>query len=59
MVAAHARTMLPAKLRVDGVDRTLRCEGRVDDRTIRLSAALPFLRLDGGVDVVLGEEGQK
>jgi len=55
LVTARAAEMLPAKLRVDGVDRTLRCEGRVDDGTIRLSAELPFLRLDGGVDVVLGE----
>jgi hypothetical protein len=58
MVTARAADMLPAKLRVDGVDRTLRCEGRVDDNTIRLSATLPFLRLDGGVDVVLGEQGE-
>ena len=49
---------MPAKLRVDGVDRTLRCEGRVDDGTVRLTATLPFLRLDGGVDVVLGEHGE-
>jgi hypothetical protein len=56
-LVARAAEMMPAKLRVDGVDRTLRCEGRVDDGTIKLSATLPFLRLDGGVDVVLGEEG--
>jgi hypothetical protein len=40
------------------MDRALRCEGRVDDGTVRLTAALPFLRLDGGVDVELGEDGQ-
>ena len=49
---------MPAKLRVAGVDRTLRCEGRVDDGTVRLTATLPFLRIDGGVDVVLGEHGE-
>ena len=59
LVTARAAEMLPAKLRVDGVDRTLRCEGRVDDGTIKLSATLPFLRLDGGVDVVLGEQGEE
>ena len=40
------------------MDRTLRCEGRLDDGTVRLTATLPFLRLDGGVDVVLGEDGE-
>ena len=49
---------MPAKLRVAGVDRTLRCEGRVDEGTVRLTATLPFLRIDGGVDVVLGENGE-
>ena len=49
---------MPAKLRVAGVDRTLRCEGRVDEGTVRLTAMLPFLRIDGGVDVVLGENGE-
>ena len=59
LVASHVAAVLPAKLRVDGVDHALRCEGRVDDGTIKLSAALPFLRLDGGVDVVLGEQGEE
>ena len=59
LVTARAGDMLPAKLRLDGVDHTLRCEGRVDDGTIKLSATLPFLRLDGGVDVVLGEQGEE
>jgi hypothetical protein len=53
-----ADQVMPAKLRVAGVDRTLRCEGRVDDGTVRLTATLPFLRIDGGVDVVLGEHGE-
>ena len=48
---------MPAKLRVDGVDKPLRCEAHVDDEMVRLTATLPFLRLDGGVDVVLGEQG--
>src|SRR5678809_1739344 len=50
--------VMPAKLRVAGVDRALRCEGRLDDGTVRLTASLPFLRIDGGVDVVLGEHGE-
>ena len=50
--------MMPAKLRVAGVDKTLRCEGRVDDHTVRLTATLPFLRMDGGVEIVLGENGE-
>jgi hypothetical protein len=50
--------VMPAKLRVAGVDRTFRCEGRVDEGTVRLTAMLPFLRIDGGVDVVLGENGE-
>jgi hypothetical protein len=58
LITTRAADMVPAKLRVDGVDRLLRCEGRVDDGTIRLTATLPFLRLDGGVDVVLGEQGE-
>jgi len=49
---------MPAKLRVAGVERALRCEGRREDGTVRLTAALPFLRMDGGVDVVLGEHGE-
>jgi hypothetical protein len=49
---------MPAKLRVAGVERTLRCEARVDEGTVRLTATLPFLRIDGGVDVMLGEHGE-
>jgi len=58
LIDARANQDMPAKLRVDGVDRPLRCEGRVDERTVRLTATLPFLRIDGGVDVVLGENGE-
>ena len=58
LVEARARDMRPAKLRVEGMDRVLRCEGRIDEGTVRLTAALPFLRLDGGVDVVLGDDGE-
>lgn len=57
LVDEQARTVQPAKLRVEGMDRPLRCEGRVEEGTVRLTAALPFLRLDGGVDVTLGEAG--
>jgi hypothetical protein len=58
LVEARVHHMMPAKLRVEGVDRALRCEGMVDERTVRLTATLPFLRIDGGVDVVLGEHGE-
>ena len=58
LIESRAHQVMPAKLRVAGVDRTLRCEGRVDDGTVRLTATLPFLRIDGGVDVVLGEHGE-
>ncbi len=58
LIEQQARAMQPAKLRVDGLERPLRCEGRIDDGTARLTASLPFLRLDGGVDVVLGEGGE-
>jgi len=57
-IESRAHQMMPAKLRVAGVDRTLRCEGHVEDGTVRLTATLPFLRIDGGVDVVLGEHGE-
>jgi PilZ domain-containing protein len=57
-IESRVHQMMPAKLRVAGVDRTLRCEGRVEDGTVRLTATLPFLRIDGGVDVVLGEHGE-
>jgi len=58
LIAARAHQMVPAKLRVAGVDKTLRCEGRVDDHTVRLTATLPFLRMHGGVEIVLGEHGE-
>src|SRR3954471_4111017 len=58
LIDARLHEVMPAKLRVDGIDRTLRCEGRLDDGTVRLTATLPFLRIDGGVDVVLGENGE-
>jgi hypothetical protein len=58
LIESRLHHVMPAKLRVAGVDRTLRCEGRVDDGTVRLTATLPFLRIDGGVDVVLGEHGE-
>jgi PilZ domain-containing protein len=58
LIASRVHQVMPAKLRVDGVDRLLRCEGRVDEGTVRLTAELPFLRIDGGVDVVLGEHGE-
>jgi hypothetical protein len=59
LVESRAMQVMPAKLRVEGVDRTLRCEGMIDARTVRLTATLPFLRIDGGVDVVLGERGER
>jgi len=57
LIADRSKQALPAKLRIDGVDKPLRCEAHVDDEMVRLTATLPFLRLDGGVDVVLGEQG--
>ncbi|HMF39209.1 MAG TPA: PilZ domain-containing protein [Polyangia bacterium] len=57
-IESRAHQVMPAKLRVEGVDKALRCEGMIDERTVRLTATLPFLRIDGGVDVVLGEHGQ-
>ena len=54
LIDARLHQVMPAKLRVAGVDRALRCEGRVDEGTVRLTAMLPFLRIDGGVDVLLG-----
>jgi hypothetical protein len=59
LIESRAQQVMPAKLRVDGLDRALRCEGRVEDGTVRLTATLPFLRIDGGVDVVLGERGER
>jgi hypothetical protein len=58
LIESRVHQVMPAKLRVAGVDRTLRCEGRVDDHTVRLTATLPFLRMDGGVEIVLGENGE-
>jgi hypothetical protein len=57
LIADRSKQVLPAKLRIDGVDKPLRCEAHVDEQIVRLTATLPFLRLDGGVDVVLGAEG--
>jgi hypothetical protein len=56
-IETRTKEVVPAKLRIDGVERPLRCEARVDEQVVRLTATLPFLRLDGGVDVVLGDEG--
>jgi hypothetical protein len=58
LIEARLHQVMPAKLRVAGVDRMLRCEGRVEDGTVRLTATLPFLRIDGGCDIVLGENGE-
>jgi hypothetical protein len=58
VVEAASAGVQPVRLRVDGIERPLRCEGRIDDGTVRLTATLPFLKLDGGVDVVLGEAGE-
>ena len=58
LIEARLHDVMPAKLRVAGVDRMLRCEGRVGEGTVRLTAMLPFLRIDGGVDVVLGENNE-
>ena len=48
LIAARTKQALPAKLRIDGVDKPLRCEAHVDEQMVRLTATLPFLRLDGG-----------
>ena len=58
LIETRAHQVMPAKMRVEGVDRALRCEGMIDERTVRLTATLPFLRIDGGVDIVLGEHGE-
>ena len=57
LIAARSQQALPAKLRIDGIEHPLRCEAHVDEQVVRLTATLPFLRLDRGVDVVLGEQG--
>src|SRR5262245_28325649 len=59
LIESRAHEFMPAKLKVEGVERALRCEGRVDENTVRLTATLPFLRIDGGVEVVLGENGER
>jgi hypothetical protein len=57
LIGERSKQVMPAKLRINGVEQTLRCEAQVDEQVVRLTATLPFLRLDGGVDVVLGEQG--
>jgi len=47
---------VPAKVQIEGVEQPLRCEASVDDQTVRLTATLPFLKLDRGVNVVLGAD---
>jgi hypothetical protein len=56
-IETRTRQVQPAKLHIDGVERPLRCEARLDEQTVRLTATLPFLRLDGGVNVILGQDG--
>jgi hypothetical protein len=56
LVAARTRQQVPAKVQIEGVDQPLRCEASVDEQTVRLTATLPFLKLDRGVSVVLGAE---
>ncbi len=53
LVAARTK-QVPAKVQIEGVEQPLRCEASVDDQTMRLTATLPFLKLDRGVNVVLG-----
>jgi len=57
LIEERSRQVMPAKLHIEGVEQTLRCEAHVDEQVVRLTATLPFLKLDGGVDVVLGEQG--
>jgi hypothetical protein len=57
LIEERTKQVMPAKLRINGVEQTLRCEALVDEQVVRLTATLPFLKLDGGVDVVLGEQG--
>jgi hypothetical protein len=57
LIAEHTRAAMPAKLRVAGLEHALRCEAHVDEGKVRLTATLPFLRLDEGVDVLLGGNG--
>ena len=57
LIGERTRTSMPAKLRVAGLEHALRCEAQVDEGTVRLTATLPFLRLDEGVQVQLGADG--
>ncbi len=59
LIAEHTRAAMPAKLRVAGLEHALRCEAHVDEGKVRLTATLPFLRLDEGVDVQLGGNGER
>jgi len=55
LILDHQRAVFQAKLRLGGMDRTVKCEAVFEARTVHLSAALPFLRLDADVGVVLGD----
>jgi hypothetical protein len=61
LIAAHASEAMPAKLHLAGLEHALRCDAHahVDEGTVRLTAALPFLRLDDGVAVQLGVGGDQ
>jgi hypothetical protein len=59
LIAAHASEAMPAKLHVAGLEHALRCDAHVDEGNVRLTASLPFLRLDGGVAVQLGVGGDQ
>jgi hypothetical protein len=54
LISDHQRAVFQAKLRLSGMD-PVKCEAVFDERTVHLRAALPFLRLDADVGVVLGE----
>jgi hypothetical protein len=58
LIAAHQREVRQAQLRLDGIAQPVRCEAVLDARTVHLSATLPFLRLDAGVGVVLGDQSE-
>jgi hypothetical protein len=55
LITDHQREVFQAKLRLDGIERPVDCEAVFDDRTLHLSTSLPFLGLDAGVGVVLGD----
>jgi len=55
LIAARTK-QVPAKVQIEGVEQPLRCEASVDEQSVRLTASLPFLKLDRGVNVVLGAE---